>query len=95
MSNIKIYKMSDYDWFVGESLEDCKEMAVKDFDYDLDGNSFDDPREITETEMDTLIFIEDDGDGYPDGTRKTFRQKLNEMIEEGASFPDLFATTEY
>lgn len=91
-ANIKIFKISDYDWFAGESLDECKEFAIEHFDYDED--SFDDPRELTEKEMDSLIFIEDI-DEDPHGETKTFRQKLNEMIADGASFPDIFASMEY
>ncbi len=91
-NNIKIFKISDYDWFVGESLEECKQLAIKDFGYDE--FSFDDARELTKKEMDSLRFIED-VDEYPECEEKTFRQKLNELIAEGASFPDIFATTEY
>lgn len=90
--NIKIYRISDYDWFAGSSLEECKKLAIESFGYDEDG--FEDPREITEQEMDSLFFIEDIYEG-PQGEKKSFRQKLNEMIVEDVGFPDIFATTEY
>lgn len=91
MPDIKIFRMSEYDWFAGESLDQCKKLALQDFGYDED--SFDKPREITEEELDELIFVEDIDDDPP-GERKPFRQKLAEMIAEGAEFPDMFASTE-
>lgn len=68
--NIEIFQLNDCDWFAAASLEACKEIAVEDYGYDDD--TFDDPREITEAEMDSLMFIEDI-DEDPPGMSKTFR----------------------
>lgn len=43
------------------------------------------PEEVSESEMDRLQFVEEDD------TKKSFRAKLMELIEEGSKFPRFFA----
>lgn len=63
------------------------------------------PHVLDDSELDALIFVEEefeddedlDDTGHPrrnGGEKKTFRQKLAEMIAAGEKFPCLFATTE-
>jgi len=55
------------------------------------------PVELTEEDMDRLIFhdTEEDGDLAPEGGTRSFREQLAQMIAEGAEFPCFFATTEF
>lgn len=53
-------------------------------------------KEISEEDYTNLKFAEDDEDGNErKGEVKTFRQKLDEMIEAKEEFPCFFATSEY
>ena len=87
---MKIFEMNDCEWFVGPSAEDCKAAYFDEFDSELD-----ELRELTDDELDTLMFIVTDENEVPDGTKRTFREQLAIEIEEGGEFPRLFACTEF
>ena len=87
--SVKIYKVSAYDWFAAESANDAMECAKGVLSYD-DDEYYKDPVEVSESKMDTLIFVEDDDHN----TYKAFRKKLDEMCSTGHKFPCFFASTE-
>ena len=87
---IQVFMVDDYMWYAAESSEQAIEAAMSDAGCDredLDEEIY----PISEEGMNRLIFVEDD----EKETKKTFRQKLDEMIAEGDKFPCIFASTEY
>jgi len=89
MAEIKIFAMNDCDWVAATTLEEAIEEyeAFSDFDEES-------PRELTPEEMDQLMFHETDEDDSP-LAKKSFRVKLDEMIEAREAFPCFFASTQY
>jgi hypothetical protein len=91
MSEIKVFRVNDYEWWAGADLESIR-TAYKDhtgIDPDSD-EGFDSPREITEAGMSKIVIC-DDG---PEKIEQTFRQYLDEMIALNKPFPCFFAGTE-
>jgi hypothetical protein len=54
-------------------------------------DAIEDPREVTDAEMDRIMHSGDEGLEEP----VTFRQRLEIEIARGGHFPCLFASTEY
>ena len=87
---MKVFAMNDWDWWAAETLEEAKgaywrEMGIEDADEDF----LDDAHELDEEEMNHFQFNDDDG------TKRSFREQLKNMIASGAKFPAFFASTEY
>lgn len=104
MADIKIFAMNDSDWCAAETLEDALKAMAENLDYETTPEGIDDmrrefevedPGEISDESMDSLIFT-DDSD-LPEGQiiKRTFREQLARMIENETPFPCFFATTEY
>jgi hypothetical protein len=95
---MKVYQISDYDWVAapsaGEALawaRACDYIPESEADL-LDITCFDEPRELTDEEMDRLIHTGDDGAG----PNVSFRSRLAEYQEErNHEIPYLFASTEW
>ena len=92
IQGIKIFQMDECDWWAGESLAACTADYIEQLGSD---ETLDDPHELSDEDIDRLIFTEDDGRSLRNGTQKPFRQKLEEMVKEGCQFPQMFASTEY
>lgn len=90
--SIKIFAMNDCDWMAAETSED----AVREYKENFSGGDFDDsgPVELSDAEMDRLVFREDEEDGST-VEDISFREKLNRMIAAGETFPCFFASTEF
>ena len=90
---MKIFRMNDCDWMAGESLEACITAYKKTCEGSglSDDELLDEPRELTDHEMDRLKFWE----GTPDNPKGTFREALAKMEDEDAEFPVFFASAEY
>lgn len=87
---MKIFKMNDCDWMAAVSLESAKAKYMEDHADGLpEGEAMEDPREVSEADMDRLMFSEDDG------TKMTFREQLARLESERVKFPCFFASTEY
>lgn len=84
--NIKVFQLNDYEWWAGESLE----LIVMCYRENVcsDEHSIEDGSEVSEDEMNQLIFNDEDG------IKRTFREELDKMITEGQEFPCIFACTE-
>jgi hypothetical protein len=91
--------MDDCTWYAAETVEEalqcfatdtgCKSVEELKEDNDLE------PIELSPESMEFYGFLEDDENGNErKGERKTFREKLDEMISENHKFPCFFATTE-
>ncbi len=77
-----------YDW--GD------ETSRKDFKSDFPG-IFDEARELTPDQMDSLIFVKEWEGVFPadDDQTMSFRERLEELKMAGQEFPVFFATSEY
>jgi len=94
---IKIFRLNDYEWYAGETLQECIDWLMKATKYDKDSDLHfgeddfvDDPSELTEEQMNTLMFYDEDTD-----TKMTFRQRLDKLIAEGETFPCPFAGSDW
>lgn len=90
---MNIYQINDCDWWIGESLDDCILDYIGNY-CDVEGVD-DDAHELTDVELDTLLFIDVDEDEVPTGIKRTFREQLAVEIAAGGDFPRMFASTEY
>lgn len=85
VKEIKLFKMNDYDWWAARSIEE----AVQDYKTFCGEDGIKNPHELSEEEMNRLIFKDDDGES------RTFNEQLKKEIDRGAEFPCMFASTEY
>ena len=93
---IKIFRMNDCDYYIGESLKSCKEHYMKLTGLDKD-EAFEEARVLTNKELGQMIFDNREGDidHYPKG-ELTFKDALKLEIEKNdVAYPYLFASTEY
>jgi hypothetical protein len=90
---MKIFSMNDCDWMVGLTMEACRDAYLKDYG---DCDSIDkDAHELSDTELDNLIFSDMDENEKLLGSKRTFREQLAIEIASGGVFPRLFASTEF
>jgi len=86
---IKIFKVNDCDWVAAENVKDALECLASVTDV-YEGDV---PEELTEEELDSHTFFdEDEGEGQE---RKSFRQRLAELVAAVETFPQMFASSEY
>lgn len=101
---IKIFAMNDCDWYAAENLEDALKAMAKNVSCEPTPETIaamrkdfavDDPGGISDESMDRLIYTDDSE--LPEGqiVKRTFREQLAHMVENGTDFPCIFATTEY
>lgn len=87
---MKIFAMNECDWMAGGDLESCVQRFLADYAGDLSREeALDGEHELSESDMDRLKF------GDEDGQKRTFREQLELMVEQGVVFPEFFASTEY
>lgn len=87
---IKIYTVNDVDWVAGDfTAEGALAYYQASIETTLDEDELVLPVVLTEEEMNTYLFVDEDGKKFP------FAQVLQEMIDSGQTFPCLFASTEY
>ncbi|WP_053006661.1 hypothetical protein [Chromobacterium subtsugae] len=87
INGVHVYEMNDCDWVVARS-----EQEAQAYYCDLNGED-DPPRALTAEELDRLGFFVDAE--QPDGHSITFRERLQQLVDNNEQIPDLFATTEY
>lgn len=101
---MKIYQVSDVEWYAAETAEAAMNAYVMTCDYDIEEISQirDEgyPVEIEDSELDTnTIRVETDNvdtvTGYPMEEVVSWRQELQRMIAAGTEFPCSFACSEY
>lgn len=86
---IKIFQLNDCDWWAGEDLKSVKKVYAEEVDSDSDLTE--DARELTEKEMNELVFADETGSG----NGRSFKDQLKRLIDNGQEFPCFFATSEY
>jgi len=82
---IKVFRLNDYDWWAGESLESVKKSYMEATGLD-EFEAFDDDYELSEEDMNREIYTDEDG------STRTFKEQLNKMIAENRTFPEVFAS---
>lgn len=90
---MKLFCMNDCDWMIGPTLAACLDVYLKDYG-DCDSIA-EDSHELSDAELDSLIFSDMDENEHLFGTKRTFREQLAIEIASGGTFPRLFASTEY
>jgi hypothetical protein len=97
----KVFQMNDCDWWAGYDLVSVETAYVSEMGYDDDAiglalarvdGILDEASELSEGEMDRLIFIHDEGDPERPHDKCTFGERLAEMVAEGMAFPCCFAS---
>ncbi len=90
IGGMKIFRMSDCDWWVGPDAESVKKAYMAEIG--LDEDEFEGPEELTNEQVWSLRY-------FPDLNDKTksmsFMQQLTDMVRSGIKFPCFFATTEF
>ena len=86
---IKVFQLNEYEWWAGESLESVLEHYKNNVTDDPDEiEELEDAYELSDGALDKLIFNDEDG------SKRTFREELDNCIKEKQEFPCFFATTE-
>lgn len=91
MSGLKVFKLDDCDWWVGESLQACIDGARAICGEGSYCDAEEEGSEVSAEQMQTLKFVDDD---FAIPRTFTFAQQLQREIEQGGTFPRLFASTE-
>ena len=97
----RVFRLNDCDWWFARSLEE----AIADYKHQTGAGDeeLEDARELTEEELDRLMFT-DDPDDPLSATLHTFRDELRARIQLQGELeaehgiprkPELFASTEY
>lgn len=86
---VKVFKLDDYEWWAGYSLQGCIDAAREQAGADCYEDAETEGRELTEHEMRTLLFT------HEDGKQEYFFARLFDMVAAGEQFPQVFASTEY
>lgn len=85
---IRIFRLDDYDWWAGESLQACIDEARRQCGAGSYCDAEEEGREVTDEDMQRLQFTDDDGQA------RSFAEQLEREIADGTHFPTLFASTE-
>lgn len=93
MSTIKVFKVNDYEWWAGASLDDIRPAYKEHTGIDPDSDEgFDNPYELSDEQLQKKTIHFDEGE-QPD--QCSFKEHLNELIAKDQTFPCYFAGTEY
>ena len=90
---VRVYRMDDMEWWVGESLAACVEEGKRQCGPDC----YDEPSlqyELTDEQLQKLMFI-DESDGAEPSVKRTFAEQLAREIAEGGPFPRPFAAEDW
>ena len=90
---IRVYRMDDNEWWIGESLAACVEEGKRQ----CGPECFDDPDEqyeLSDEQLQRLIFV-DESDGSEPAVQRTFAEQLDLEIAEGGPFPRQFAAEDW
>jgi hypothetical protein len=87
---MKVFRLNDVEWWAGSSLEEVIEEATKITGVSREDLTDSDTRELTEKELDDLIFFNPVAN-----VKISFREELNRRVQENETFPCFFASSEY
>lgn len=87
---IKVFKLDDYEWWAGESLQACIAAARADAGPGTYEHAEEDGFEVSAEDMQTHRFTEEDG-----VTQRSFAEELARRVAACEVFPSIFAATEW
>lgn len=87
---MKVFQVSDCDWWMAETAEQARESAAECYGTDLDDFPLDEIKELSDEQMVTLKLYDEDEE-----TTRTFAEQFSKRIREGVTKPEIFASTEY
>ncbi|PRP68468.1 hypothetical protein BUE93_22220 [Chromobacterium amazonense] len=87
INGVRVYQMDDCDWVAARSRDEAINWHYQHCAVDIE-----DIHELTATELDSLQFHVDDSRRGP---TISFRERLQQIIDNGEQVPDLFASTEF
>jgi len=99
---MKIFQMNDCDWYAGETAEDALRAMAENMCFETTPEGIAamrkeyevEPVELDDTVLDSLTFMDTDEQEKPIA-RRSFREQLALMIEQGSDFPCMFASAEF
>ena len=96
---IRVFRINDSEWWMARTLAEAKQDYLATVGPMSEEEAFDDARELTDAELDSLQFRDDEGIDLDGGTEKggkrSFREELQGRIAARATCPQPFASTEY
>lgn len=88
---IKIFKMNDCDWWLAQT----KDQAIADYEKETgEREEWAEVEELTDRQLDALMFTDTDENEVPIGGKRPFREQLAIEVAQGGAFPRMFASTE-
>jgi hypothetical protein len=91
---VRVYRMDDMEWWVGESLAACVAEGRLQCGADCYPDDPSEQHELTDEQMRRLMFI-DESDGSEPPVKRTFAEQLVREIAEGGPFPRPFAAEDW
>lgn len=89
MSQIRVFRMDDMEWWAGESLAACVAEGRKQCGQDCYPNDSGEQYELSDEAMQRTKFVGEDG------VERTFADELAQRISAGGKFPQQFASEDY
>lgn len=87
---LKVFEVNDCDWYAAKTAQEARDAYMEETGFDGTDTDvlhpLEEVRELTDEEMDTLLFTNEDG------FQHTFRQELALRDQDEARF---FASTEF
>jgi hypothetical protein len=90
---VRVWKLDDYDWWAGYSLESVIAAARAECGQECYEDAETDAMEMDDADMQRYTF--NDPDSEPGKQKLTFAAELQRRIDAGEQFPQFFASTEY
>lgn len=90
---MRVYRMDDMEWWVGESLAACVAEGRRQCGADCYPDS-DEQHELSDADLQRLMFI-DESDGAEPPVKRTFAEQLAREVAEGGPFPRPFAAEDW
>jgi hypothetical protein len=86
-ATMKVYSVNDFYWYMAPTPAEAITKAMEDAKLQGEECDFDEPAELTSTELEDLTFHADDDD-------ITFAEELRRRVAAGPK-TEMFATTEF
>lgn len=90
---VHVFMLNDYEWWAARTMEEAVQFAMEECgtsrEETLDESS---AHELSDEEMKRMQFIDDSG---AEKVKRSFAEQLALMVKGDASFPCMFATTEF
>lgn len=91
---IRIYRMDDMEWWIGESLAACVAEGRQQCGPDCYPDDPHEQYELTDEQMLRTMFV-DESDGAEPPVKRTFAEQLAREVAEGGPFPRPFAAEDW